>query len=180
MPLASSHRLKLTPGRRRSTSLNTGSAGKLSTGSAGDKSPAGSRTNTRSPRDSPRLLQEESRSRPRSCIRARQGHRPAASPPDQQKDLPAITEGASGTAEPPASCHTRTLKSRSLQRLSHPERLAISPGESSGLTGALESESDRLDPRLQSDVILLMARTFLSGVRREYDDQVLRASLVAV
>jgi hypothetical protein len=44
-------RPKPAPGRRRSTSL--------STGSAEDKSSADSHTSTRSPRDSPRLLPEE-------------------------------------------------------------------------------------------------------------------------
>ena len=61
-PSASSHRLKLTPGRRRSTSP--------SIGSAGNKSSAGSRTSTRSPPNNPRMLQRGSRSPPRSCIRA--------------------------------------------------------------------------------------------------------------
>jgi hypothetical protein len=61
----SSHRLKLTPGHRRSTAP--------SSGSAEDKSSADSRTNARSPPDSPTLLQEESRSPQRSCIRAPQG-----------------------------------------------------------------------------------------------------------
>ena len=54
--------LKLTPGRRRSTSL--------STGSVKNESSADSRTSTRSPPDSLTLLHEESRSPPRSCIRA--------------------------------------------------------------------------------------------------------------
>ena len=40
--------------------------------SAGNKSSADSRTSTRSPPDNPPRLQEESRSRPRSCIRAQQ------------------------------------------------------------------------------------------------------------
>src|SRR6266851_238880 len=49
--LASSHRLELIPGHRRSTSP--------STGSAGNKSSAGSRTSARSPPDGPALLREE-------------------------------------------------------------------------------------------------------------------------
>ena len=50
VPSASSHRLKLTPGHRRSTSL--------STGSAEDTSSADSRTSTTSPPDSPRCNEE--------------------------------------------------------------------------------------------------------------------------
>jgi hypothetical protein len=51
VPLASSHRLRLTPGHRRSISPNTGSAE--------NRSSADSRTNIRSPPDSPAPLREE-------------------------------------------------------------------------------------------------------------------------
>ena len=51
VPLASTHRLRLTPSHRRPTSL--------STGSAGNKSLADSHTSTRSPPDRPALLRGE-------------------------------------------------------------------------------------------------------------------------
>ena len=56
VPSASSHRLRLTPGHRRSTWL--------STGSAGNKSSADSRTSTRSPPDILRMSGEDAGHRP--------------------------------------------------------------------------------------------------------------------
>jgi hypothetical protein len=90
--LASSHPLKPAPGHRKSTSP--------STGSAGNRSSADSPTSTRSPPDSPTLLQEKSRSLPRSCIRAQQGGWvPKITPPGEDQAVQACL--ASGDGESP-------------------------------------------------------------------------------
>ena len=93
MPSASSRRLKLTPGRRSQSTSPT-------TGSAGNKSSADSRTSTRSLSDGLALLQEESRSPSRSGIRAQQRRRT-----DAEQNVAAILQAAAETlsAQPEAS-----------------------------------------------------------------------------
>ena len=88
-PSASSPRLKLTPGHLRSTWP--------STGSAGNKSSADSHTNTRSPLDSLTLLQKESRSPRRSCIRAPQDAMTCPLPISPR--CPAFTSASPAVAE---------------------------------------------------------------------------------
>ena len=113
LPSARSQRLKLTPGRRRSTSP--------STGSAGNKSSADSRTSTRWPPDSPTLLQEESRSPPRSRIRAPQGQ-PACPPPAQ------IRHSATASPSPVLLPHRWRIHFRRDTRRVQPPHPALRPG----------------------------------------------------
>src|ERR1022692_2431624 len=87
MPLASSHRLRLTPGHRRSISPNTGSAE--------NRSSADSRTNIRSPPDSPAPLREEAGHRHDRVFEPHrvEGRRESAAPSSRgESHPPALTD----------------------------------------------------------------------------------------
>jgi ATP/maltotriose-dependent transcriptional regulator MalT len=95
-----------------------------STGTAENRSSADSPTSTRSPPDSPTLLQEEGRSLPRSCIRAQQAAllhacgQAGAAPPSRR-----AAAGLPGMAEPLTDREMEVLRllaaGRSNQRIAH-------------------------------------------------------------